>query len=120
MLGESRNEIHRDLLKGESAFFCCDAVEGYPLLVSQDFVLLAYCASFYIVRYPLTHPHPWQGFGCSPNCFILPRVSCHRMVVDKGHKVPFGRLRELCHVGGIDEEFWFEEGLVSVVVISLV
>ncbi len=47
-------------------------------------------------------------------------MSRSRVVVDEGHKVSLGRLGELCYVGSVDEEFWFEEGLILVVVISLV
>ncbi len=46
-------------------------------------------------------------------------MSCGRVVVDEGHEVSFRGVRDLCH-SGIDEEFWFEEGLISIVVISLV
>ncbi len=42
------------------------------------------------------------------------------MVMDEGHKISFGGVWELCQVGGIDEEFWFEESLILIVVFSLI
>src|SRR6266404_1914167 len=120
MLWKSCNEIHRNLLKGKGAFFRGDAIERHPFLMSQNFILLADCTSFYVVGYPLTHPHPWQDFGCFLNCLVSSRVSCRRVVMDEGHKVLFGRFWELHCMGGIDEEFWFEKGLIPVVVVPLV
>ncbi len=42
------------------------------------------------------------------------------MVMDESHEVSFGGVRELCYVGSIDEEFWFEESLIFIVVVSLI
>ncbi len=39
--------------------------------------------------------------------------------MDEGHEVPLGGVWDLGY-GGIDKEFRFEEGLVLVVVISLI
>src|SRR6266403_3229490 len=58
LLRKSCNKVHRNLLKGEGAFLCGDAVERYLPSMSHDFILLADCASFHIVRYPLSHPCP--------------------------------------------------------------
>ncbi len=41
------------------------------------------------------------------------------MIMDVGHKIPFRGVWDLSYVG-IDEELRFEEGLVLVVVVSLV
>ncbi len=120
LLRESRDEVHCNLLKGEGAFFSGDAVERYFLPMSHDFILLADCTSFHVVCYPLSHSCPWQGFCCFPDRFILSRVSCHGVVVDEGHEVPFGGIWDLCYVGGIDKEFRFKEGLILVVVVSLI
>src|SRR6266478_8825011 len=114
MLRKSRNKIHCDLLKGESAFFCSDAVEWYFSFMSQDLVLLADRASLYVVRYPLVHPRPWQDFSCFPDRLVSSGVSCRGMVVDEGHEVSFGGVWELCRVGGVDEEFWFKESLIFI------
>src|SRR6266436_9317412 len=119
LLQESCNEIHRNLLKGEGAFFCGDVIERYFLFMSYDFILLACCASLHIVCYPLSHPRPWQDFCCFPNCFISSGVSCCGVVVDEGHEVSFCGVWDLCY-GSVDEEVWFKEGLVLVVVISLI
>src|SRR6266478_381300 len=120
VLQESRNEVHRDLLKGEGAFFCSNVIEQYPFLVGQNLILLTDCASFYIVRYPLAHSRPWQGFGCFPDRFILSWVSCCGMVVDEGHQVSFGGVWNLRYVGGSDEQFWLEESLILIIVFPLV
>src|SRR6266404_4487435 len=108
LLWESCDEIHRNLLKGEGAFFCGDAVERYLLFMSHDFILLAGHTSFHVVRYPLLHPRPWQDFCCFPNRFVSSGVSCHGVIMDEGHEVPFCRVRDLCY-GSINEEFWFKE-----------
>ncbi len=47
-------------------------------------------------------------------------MSCRGVVMDEGHKVPFGRVWDLCHVSGIDEEFWAKKSLVLVVVLPLI
>ena len=39
--------------------------------------------------------------------------------MNKSHEVSFGGVWDLC-CSSIDEEFWFEEGLVFIVVASLV
>ncbi len=119
LLRESRDKVHHDLLKGEGAFFCGDAVERYFLFMRYDFILLACCASFDVFCYPLSHPRPWQDFCRFPDRFISSRVSHRGVVVDEGHEVPFCGVWDLCY-SSVDEEFWFEEGLVFVVVISLI
>ena len=120
LLRKSCDEVHCDLLEGEGAFFGSDAVERYFLFMSYDFVLLADCTSLYVVCYPLAHPHPWQGFGRFPDCLLSSWVSRGGVVVDEGHEVPFGGIWDLCYVGGIDKEFRFKEGLILVVVVSLI
>src|SRR6266478_9678057 len=119
LLRESRDEIHRDLLERESALFGCDTVERYSLSVSHNFVLLAGCAAFYVVCDPLPHPCPWQDFRSFSNRFISSGVSCGRMIMDESHKVSF---RGVWYFRGssVYEEFQFKEGLILVVVISLV
>ena len=42
------------------------------------------------------------------------------MVMDEGHEVLFGGIWDLRYAGGVDEEFWFEEGLIFIIVVSLV
>src|SRR6266436_6657762 len=120
VLRKSRNEVHCNLLKGEGAFFCGNAIERYSFSMSHDFVLLADCASFHVVCYPLSHPCPWQGFCCFLDCFISSGVSCHGVVMDEGHEVLFGGVWDLRYVGGIDEEFLFKESLIFIIVVSLI
>ncbi len=82
MLREAHDEIHRDLLEGESSLFCRDAIKGCFCSVSEDLVLLADCTSFDIICYPLTHPYPGQDFCDFSDCFISSWVSSHRVVVE--------------------------------------
>src|SRR6266404_997753 len=119
LLREPCDEIHRDLLEREGAFFGRDAVERYFLSVGYDFVLLTGCAAFYVVCDPLPHPCPWQDFCSSSNRFISSGVSCGGMIMDEGHEVSFRGVWYL-RSSGVYEEFWFEEGLIFVVVVSLV
>ena len=42
------------------------------------------------------------------------------MVMDEGHKVPFGGIWDLRYTGGVDKEFGFEESLILIVVVSLI
>src|SRR6266478_3224116 len=120
MLQESRDKIHCDLLEGKSAFLCGDAIKWYSFLMGQNLVLLADCASLYVICYPLAHPCPWQDFSHFVNCFVSSGVSCRGMVVDEGHKVSFGGIWELRYVDSINEKFWFEESLIFVVIFSLI
>ncbi len=46
-------------------------------------------------------------------------MSCGGVVVDEGHEVFFGGIWDLCY-DSIDKEFWFEKGLIFVVVVSLI
>ena len=39
--------------------------------------------------------------------------------MDEGHEVPLGGVWDLCY-GGVDKELWFEEGLIFIIVFSLV
>ncbi len=119
LLRESRDEIHRYLLKRESALLGGDAVERYFLFVGQNLVLLADCAAFYVVCDPLSHPDPGQDFCGFSNRFVSSRMSCGGVIVDEGHKISFRGVRDLC-CSSVDKEFWFEEGLVFVVVVSLI
>ena len=59
LLRESRDEVHRNLLERESAFFGRDAVKRCSFLMGQNFVLLAGGTAFYVVCDPLSHPCPW-------------------------------------------------------------
>src|SRR6266403_3933433 len=119
LLRESRNKVHHYLLKREGALFGSNAVERYFLFVGQNLVLLADCAAFYVVRNPLLHSGPGQDFCGFSNRFVSSRMSCGGVIVDKGHKISFQGVRDLC-CGSVDKEFWFEEGLVFVVVVSLI
>ncbi len=119
LLWESRNKVHCNLLERESALLGGDAVERCFLFMSQDFVLLTGCTTFYVVCDPLSHPCPGQDFISFSGCFIASRMSCSRVVVDEGHEVSFRGVRDLGR-DSVDEEFWFEEGLVLVVVVSLI
>ena len=40
--------------------------------------------------------------------------------MDEGHKVSFGGVWDLRRMSGVDEEFGFEEGLIFIIVVSLV
>ena len=57
----------------------------------DDFVLLAVTASFYVVRYPLTHPYPIVCSTRFPNHFISPGMTGRRVVVYEGHQLSFSR-----------------------------
>ena len=59
LLRESRDEVHRNLLEREGAFFGRDAVERYFLFMGHDFILLAGCAALNVICDPLPHPCPW-------------------------------------------------------------
>jgi len=107
------------LLKRESALLGGDVIKWYFLFVGQNLVLLTGCAAFYIVCDPLSHPSPGQDFYGFSNRFVSSRVSCGGVIVDEGHEVSFRGVWDSCS-GGVDEEFWFEEGLVFVVVVSLI
>src|SRR6266403_1875713 len=115
MLREPCDQVHCDLLKGEGAFFGCDAVEWYSFLVSHDFVLLAGRAAFYVFCDPLPHARPWQDLRSFSDRFVSSGVSCGRMIVDEGHEVSFRKLRYL-RSRSVYKEFRFEEGLVFIVV----
>ncbi len=119
LLRESCDKVHCDLLERESAFFGGDAVERCFLFVGQDFVLLTDCTPFYIVCDPLSHSCPWQDFISPSGCLVASRVSCSGVVVDEGHEVSFRGIWDLGR-DSVDKEFWSEEGLVFVVIVSLV
>src|SRR6266403_5668572 len=119
LLRESRDEVHRDLLEREGAFFGRDAVERYPFLVGHDFVLLAGSAAFDVVCDPLPHPCPRQDLCSFSNRFVSAGMSCGWVIVDERHQISFRGIWYL-RVGGVYEEFRFEQGLIPVVVISLV
>ena len=119
LLRESCDEVHGDLLKGEGAFFGSDPVEWRSLLMGEYLVLLAGCAAFYIVCDPLSHPGPGQDLCGFSNCFVSSRVSCGGVIMDEGHEISFRGVWDLC-CSSVDKEFWFEEGLVFVVVVSLI
>ncbi len=46
-------------------------------------------------------------------------MSCGRVVMNEGHEVPFRGVWDLC-CSSIDKEFRFKEGLIFIVIISLV
>src|SRR6266436_5160721 len=119
LLRKSCDKIHRDLLEREGALFSGNAVEWYFPFVSYDFILLAGCAAFYVVGDPLSHPCPWQDLRSFPDRFISSGVSCGGMTVDERHKVSFRRVRYL-GACSVYEEVWFKEGLVFVVVFSVI
>ncbi len=82
MLREAHDEIHRDLLEGESSLFCRDAIKGCFCSVSEDLVLLADCTSFNIVCYPLAHACPWQDLCGFSDGFVVAQVFHCRVIVD--------------------------------------
>jgi len=96
-----------------------DPVEGYLLSMRDNLVLLAVSTSFYVVRYPLTHSCPIVCLACFSNGFVSSGVSGRRMVMHEGHQLLFGRFGR----GRDDlfnEQFWFQECLIFIVVLSLV
>src|SRR6266403_6203677 len=119
LLREPRNEIHCYLLKRESALFGGDAIKWYFLFVGQNLILLADRAAFYVVRDPLSHSSPGQDLCGFSNCFVSSGVSCGGVIVDEGHEISFRGVWDLC-CGSVNKDFWFEEGLVFVVVVSLI
>src|SRR6266403_6375818 len=119
LLREPRDEVHCDLLEGEGAFFGCNAVDGYFLFVSHDFILLAGRAAFDVVCDPLPHPFPRENLRSLSDCFVSSGVSRSRVIVNEVHQSSFRGVWYLCS-GSVYEEFWFKQGLVLVVVVSLV
>src|SRR6266404_4226222 len=119
LLRESCDKIHRNLLKGEGAFFGCNAVKRRFSLMSQDFILLAGSAAFDVICDPLSHPCPGQDLRGFSYCFVSSRVSCGRVIMDERHQVPFRGLRYL-RIGGAYKEFRLEQGLIFIVVVSVV
>ncbi len=59
LLREPCDEVHRNLLEGEGAFFSGDVIERCFPFVGHDFVLLADRAALHIICNPLSHPCPW-------------------------------------------------------------
>ena len=55
----------------------------------KDFVLLAGCASFHIVRDPFLHLGPPIFLLCFPEGFILSWMSCCGVVMHEHHDPPF-------------------------------
>ena len=89
MLREACNEVHCNLLEGEGSFICCNTVKGYFCLMSEDLILLADCASFDAVCYPLVHACPRQDFCGFLDGFVVPWMSRCGVIVDQGHEVSF-------------------------------
>ena len=55
---EPCDQVHCDLLEGESVFFHRDPVEGNLLFVGKDFILLAGGTSLDVVCDPAIHSFP--------------------------------------------------------------
>jgi hypothetical protein len=83
--GKARNKIHCYLLEREGVVCHWDAVWGSACLVGDDFILLAYCASFYIVSYPCVHSFPLAALLCPPYCFVSTWMAGCRVVVRPCH-----------------------------------
>jgi hypothetical protein len=83
--GEARDEIHCYLLEGKGVVGRRDAVWGSACLVGYDLVLLAYCASLYVVRYPCVHSFPLAALLYPSYCFISSWVASHGVVVRLCH-----------------------------------
>jgi hypothetical protein len=87
--GQSSNQVHGNLLKGESLFVGGDAIQGCLLLMSEYFVLLACCTFFNIVCDPLVHSWPLvPSFGPSDG-FVTSWVSCRGVVISIDHDEMF-------------------------------
>src|SRR6266478_5067086 len=95
LLRKSCNEIHRYLLKRESALFGGDAIKWYFLFVGQNLILLADRAAFYVVRDPLSHSSPGQDLCGFSNCFVSSGVSCGGVIVEEVHDISFRRVWNL-------------------------
>ena len=58
VLGQSCDQVHCYLLKGEHIFLGCNLIQRDFSFISNVFVLLAYCTSFDVVSYSLAHALP--------------------------------------------------------------
>ena len=87
--------------------------------MGDDLVLLAVSAPFYIVGYPSAHSYPVMCLACLLNGFVSSRMSSCGMIMHEGHQLLFGRFGGVCD-DLFDEQFWFEECLIFVIVLALV
>ena len=87
--------------------------------MGDDLVLLAVSASFYIIRYPSTHPYPVMRLACFPNGFISSRMSSCGVIVYESHQLSFGRFGGSCD-NPLNEQFQFEECLIFVIILTLI
>ena len=84
--GESRDEVHCHLLEGEGVVGRWNAVWGSACFVGDDLVLLAYCATLYVVSYPCIYSFPLTVLLCPSYCFISAWVAGRGMVVRPHHQ----------------------------------
>src|SRR6266404_5501266 len=105
LLRKPGDQVHSNLLKWECAVVCCYVIKGCLLFVCDDFVLLTVCASFYVIRYPLTHSDPLPYFSGFSDGFISTWVSCCGVIVDDNHQLAFFCFGG-CGVDGVNEQFW--------------
>ena len=77
------------MLERECIFRCGNAVDGSPLSVREDFVLLASCASRDVVGYPGSHQGPPESLCHLTDGFISARVSGGWEVVEGIHDLSF-------------------------------
>ncbi len=87
--------------------------------MGNDLVLLAVSTPFYVIRYPSTHSYPVMRLARFSNGFVSSRMSSCGVIVYKSHQLLFGRF------GGsrddpFNEQFWFEECLVFVIILTLI
>ena len=86
---ESRYQVHGYALEWQGSGLARNSVCRHFLSVSKDFVLLAYCATLYIIRDPFFHPGPPILLLRFLESFVAARVSCCWVIVHKGHDASF-------------------------------
>ena len=78
---QSGDEVHGYRLKRECSLFGWYTVDGCFLLMCEVLVLLAYSASFDVVRYPLIHIWPLVSFLGLADGFVSTQMASSGMIV---------------------------------------
>lgn len=83
--GQPSDQVHGHTLEGQCSRLCQYVIHPSCSSMCEDLVLLAYCASFYIIGDPFFHFQPPIPFLCFSKCFISTWVSCCRVIMHQGH-----------------------------------
>jgi hypothetical protein len=71
-----------------------DPIQGYFGAMSEDFVLLASCASLDILGDPVVHPWPGEMVPGLLDHLVLAQMPCSGMVIYQCHEVTLSGLRD--------------------------